>query len=284
MSTITSTVDSLVDAALDFATTHKTITQINLLLLSVIGFSLMFSPTAGILLTVIVFVHELGHYIPSRHYGVGKGMYMLPLLGGVTLSDGKRYESLTSYQRFIIAFSGPATGLLFTVAGLVGWFSTGASIWLTVACLSSVLNFTNLLPLWNLDGRELLDTFSNSGWNAQIVAVCCLEAVSLTLGLMGSIYGTYATLGLLIYMWSRSEPAAVRVPMSGHPLTSAYVLYTFMLLGLGLPIVIVQMADDVTRSLVLTSLKLTTFGWLVMAVVLSVMIVVPLRRRMSLRS
>lgn len=266
---------------LDFAKTHKTTTQIILLVLSAIGFGLMFSPTAGILLTLVVFVHELGHYIPSRRYGVGKGMYMLPLLGGVTLSDGKRYESLTSYQRFIIVFSGPATGLLFTVAGLVGWFSTGAPIWLMAAYISSVLNFTNLLPFWILDGRKLLDTFSNSGSKARFVAIWCFEAVGLTLVFLGSLYGFYVVLGLLFYTLTGTKSTPMRAPMQGRQLTSAYALYTIMGFGLGLPLVIVQMVDSASRSLVIASLQLTTFGWFMTAAIVLVMIVGPLMRRMT---
>lgn len=96
-----------------------------------------------IALTIVIMIHELGHYIASKHYGVkvkefGIGLPFSPklftlfhhketaftvralLFGGFISFENDNYaESISPFKRIVISISGPIINVLFGYLGIV---------------------------------------------------------------------------------------------------------------------------------------------------------------------
>src|SRR5258707_3149705 len=110
-------------------------------------------PAVIVLLGVLVFIHELGHYMVAKWFGVrvetfsigfGKRLFgfrrgdtdyrvsLIPLGGYVKMSGENPMENRTGdpgeftshprWQRFLIAIAGPAMNVIFTIVVLTSLF------------------------------------------------------------------------------------------------------------------------------------------------------------------
>ena len=107
-----------------------------------------------IVLTGVVIFHELGHFIAMKIYKYQElGMFFIPLLGAYV--SGKK-QVVSQKQSAIILLAGPVPGIFL---GLILHF---LSIQLDISFLTNVawilifLNVLNLLPVYPLDGGQLL--------------------------------------------------------------------------------------------------------------------------------
>jgi stage IV sporulation protein FB len=111
------------------------------------------------ILIFILLLHELGHYLAMRYYRYHEtGIFFIPLLGAF-VSGTKR--TLSQQESATIILAGPLPGILLgTVVILVarnGSFdplAVAVMNWAGVALV--LLNGLNLLPIYPLDGGQLL--------------------------------------------------------------------------------------------------------------------------------
>ena len=112
------------------------------------------------ILIFILLLHELGHYMAMRYYRYHEtGIFFIPLLGAF-VSGTKR--TLSQQESATIILAGPLPGILLgTVLILVarnGSFDASAIALLNWAGVALVLlNGLNLLPIYPLDGGQLLN-------------------------------------------------------------------------------------------------------------------------------
>lgn len=119
---------------------------------------------AGLLWVACAFVsilwHELGHAIAMRHYG-SPARIQLIAFGGLAIPT---YPSPSPKRRLVIAAAGPTAGFLLygIVWGsnqLVPWADAHPYVGLVYGFLVFVNLFwsiVNLLPVWPLDGSQIL--------------------------------------------------------------------------------------------------------------------------------
>lgn len=114
---------------------------------------------AAILVFILLF-HELGHYLAMRHYRyLETGIFFIPLLGAF-VSGSKR--TISQQESATIILAGPLPGillgiaLLFTTRTLPIDLATMAVLKGTATALI-LLNGFNLLPIYPLDGGQLLN-------------------------------------------------------------------------------------------------------------------------------
>jgi len=164
---------------------------------SLAAYSWLFSlPFALSLLAALVF-HEYGHIRAMKYFGMKtKGIYLIPFMGGMALSDEKIN---TRWQDVVISIMGPSFGLLMSVASLLLYWITGEVFFAALASLNAMLNVFNLLPILPLDGGHILKSISFSMNSVAGLLVCAGGAalgvwLSYTLGL--------ALLGLLLLVGS----------------------------------------------------------------------------------
>ncbi|WP_315979806.1 site-2 protease family protein [Aliamphritea spongicola] len=90
---------------------------------SLAAYSWFFSLQFALALIACLVVHEYGHIRAMKHFGMQtKGIYLIPFLGGLALSDEKIN---TRWQDVVISLMGPVFGLGMSVLCLLAYWITG---------------------------------------------------------------------------------------------------------------------------------------------------------------
>jgi Zn-dependent protease len=108
------------------------------------------------LLFLSVILHELGHALVARRYGLPVHAITLFALGGVTEIADVPPEPV---RDFLVAVAGPAVSLLLALLGGLAWWFAGAPLTLLLmhlALTNAVIVVFNLLPGYPLDGGRAL--------------------------------------------------------------------------------------------------------------------------------
>ncbi|HCH70931.1 MAG TPA: site-2 protease family protein [Colwellia sp.] len=164
---------------------------------SLAAYSWLFSIEFAIALVLCLVFHEYGHIKAMKYFGLKtKGIYLIPFVGGLALSDDKIN---TRWQDVFISIMGPFFGLILSIACLIGYWLTDIEILAGLAVFNALLNLFNLLPILPLDGGHILKSIAFS-INSKVGLVACL------LGAASGVYISYhfglALLGFLLAIGS----------------------------------------------------------------------------------
>src|SRR6187549_3736273 len=138
-----------------------------------------------IVLTGVVVFHELGHFVAMKIYKYRDlGMFFIPLLGAYV--SGKKQE-VSQKQSAIILLAGPVPGIFLGI--LLHFLSIHLELDFlnTVAWILIYLNVLNLLPVYPLDGGQLLhrlflDDYNILGKIFVILSVVLMSWVAISSG------------------------------------------------------------------------------------------------------
>ncbi len=138
-------------------------------LASIWFYALFFGWKFGIVFVLLIAIHELGHAIFVRGFGLSApAIYFIPGLGAFTTWKG---GTQSVYQESVIAFGGPLLG---TIGGLV-CFGYGAAtnepFWFAAANVAFFLNLFNMIPLGVFDGGRITAAISPNLWIAGFIIV-----------------------------------------------------------------------------------------------------------------
>jgi stage IV sporulation protein FB len=126
-----------------------------------------------LLITAVVLIHEMGHFIAMKafHYK-DLGIFFIPLLGAY-VSGTKR--EVSQRESAIILLAGPLPGI---VIGIVLYMlgerdlfnGIGDTSYYTISMFLVILNLFNLLPVYPLDGGQLLNRvyLNEENWLSRI--------------------------------------------------------------------------------------------------------------------
>lgn len=155
-------------------------------LLALLSFWYLWGWREALLIALIVLLHELGHAAAMWMVGISvQGVYLIPFFGGAAVPK-TAYRSLS--QRGFIALMGPGFSLIPTL-GLAGLYYTTGDTWaLHAAFLFALINGSNLLPIYPLDGGLVLNSL--------------LGSVSSTIATAAAWVGLLAGLGAALYFQS----------------------------------------------------------------------------------
>jgi len=164
---------------------------------SLAAYSWLFSIEFAIALILCLVFHEYGHIKAMKYFGLKtKGIYLIPFVGGLALSDDKIN---TRWQDIVISIMGPFFGLILSIACLVGYWLTDIEILAGLAVFNALLNLFNLLPILPLDGGHVLKSIAFS-INSKVGLVACI--LGAVLGVYISYYFGLALLGFLLAIGS----------------------------------------------------------------------------------
>lgn len=173
------------------AGTHSRLAALgnNGLLLSVItllSFCYLFGWELGLLLAIVVVLHEMGHVAAMLMAGVGvRSIYLIPFFGGAVVpKTAYRTEGRLGF----IALMGPGLSIVPTLGLFALYRVTGNIQFKEATEMFAVVNAANLLPLYPLDGGLILNALIGS--------------VSRQFALIVGWIGVLAGLGLGIYFHS----------------------------------------------------------------------------------
>lgn len=135
-----------------------------------------------LLITAIVIIHELGHFIAMKLFRYKDlGIFFIPLLGAYV--SGKKRE-VSQTQSAIILLAGPIPGILFGIILFVLWKNdpslkiAGISFYNTSLAFL-FLNLINLVPVYPLDGGQLLNRvfLDEDSWVSKLFIILSIAAL-----------------------------------------------------------------------------------------------------------
>jgi stage IV sporulation protein FB len=126
-----------------------------------------------LVITAIVLLHEMGHFLAMKYYHYSDtSIFFIPLLGAF-VSGSKR--EVSQRQNAVILLAGPLPGIVFgIILFFIDQYYSGifiGNISLQYVVLLLVwLNVINLLPVYPLDGGQLLNRIylDEEGWGSNL--------------------------------------------------------------------------------------------------------------------
>lgn len=125
-------------------------------------YMLVFGWELGLGLTLLLLVHELGHFVLIRAKGLPAALpVFIPFIGAYV---AMRRLPPSVRDEAEIALAGPLAGCLSALACLGLYEATTIPLFLRLAYWGYLLNLLNLLPLWPLDGGRITGALSRWFW------------------------------------------------------------------------------------------------------------------------
>lgn len=140
----------------------KVLTTGGTMILSVLAYALLFGWWYAVGFVLLIFVHEMGHYIAARRRGLNVGLpTFIPFVGAwVELKDLPHNAETEAY----VGLAGPFVG---TLGALVCFYlarQTGSQLLLALSYSGFFLNLFNLIPLAPFDGGRVTAVLSPKLW------------------------------------------------------------------------------------------------------------------------
>jgi len=186
-----------------------------------------------------VLLHELGHTLVARQYGIRTTEIVMYPIGGVS-----RPERIPKgREEFWIAISGPLVNAAIA-AGLFAWLATqhkfvpiellrdptDANLAQRIATGNFLLFAFNLLPAYPMDGGRVLRAalmLFKPEEEATRIAASAGQALAILLGLVGLLYSNFILvfIAMFIYIGASQEGAVLRGRLltSGVPVRAAMI-------------------------------------------------------------
>ena len=186
-----------------------------------------------------VLLHEIGHALVARHYGIRTTEIVMFPIGGVS-----RFERQPkAWEELWITLAGPTVNFLIAVA-LLAWVArqqgfvtieklsqpTDANLAQRLALGNLLLWAFNLLPAYPMDGGRVLRAFlalRRPPEEATRMAAGAGQALAFLMGLAGLLWGNFMLVfvALFVYLGAFQEGAAARgrIMTSGFPVHAAMI-------------------------------------------------------------
>lgn len=224
---------------------------------SLAAYSWLFSIEFAIALILCLVFHEYGHIKAMKYFGLKtKGIYLIPFVGGLALSDDKIN---TRWQDVVISIMGPFFGLILSVAALIGYWITDIEILAGIAVFNALLNLFNLLPVLPLDGGHVLKSIAFSinsriGLIASILGAALGIYISYKFGL--ALLGFLLAIGCVeIFFEYKRRHLSELLPLNRYAQIVSALWYVLTVGGLGAIIWLVGQTDNGALSLPLKILN-----------------------------
>jgi len=186
-----------------------------------------------------VLLHELGHTLIARHYGIRTLEIVMFPIGGVSRPE----RAPKAREELWVALSGPLVNLLIA-AGLLIWVGvqqgfvslaqlrepTDANLAERIALGNLLLFVFNLLPAYPMDGGRILRSFLALRLpeeEATRIAAGAGQGLAILMGLGGLLWGNFILMfvALFVYLGAAHENASARgrILTSGFPVRAAMI-------------------------------------------------------------
>lgn len=144
----------------------KVLTTGGTMLLSMLAYSWVFGWKYAAGFVLLIFVHEMGHYVAARRRGLPVGApTFIPFVGAwISMKEMPRDVETEAY----VGFAGPLAG---TAAAMACYFlarETDSRLLLALAYSGCMLNLFNLIPISPLDGGRITAIISPKVWLAGV--------------------------------------------------------------------------------------------------------------------
>ena len=151
---------------LKFSKFGKVLLTSGTMLLSVIAYSWVFGWRYAVGFVLLIFIHEMGHYVAARQQGLDVGApTFIPFVGAwINMKEMPRNAEIEAY----VGLGGPLVG---SVGALCCYFAGryfDSNLLLALAYSGFFINLFNLIPLSPLDGGRISAAISPKLWFAGV--------------------------------------------------------------------------------------------------------------------
>ncbi len=132
------------------------------MLLSVVAYAFVFGWRYAVGFVLLIFVHEMGHYLAARQRGLNVGApTFIPFVGAwIELKDQPHDVETEAW----VGFAGPLLGSLAALACYFAARETDSRLLLALAYAGFFLNLFNLIPLSPFDGGRITAVLTPRVW------------------------------------------------------------------------------------------------------------------------
>ena len=125
-------------------------------------YALYFGWKLGVVFVLLILVHEMGHWVVLRGFGVKVSLpYFIPGLGAFV---AQKEMTANNVQDAASALAGPAVGIAASGICQAYGIATGNPFWIVAAHIGYLLNLFNLIPVLPLDGGRVAGSIDPRLW------------------------------------------------------------------------------------------------------------------------
>jgi len=141
------------------------------MLISIWAYSYFFGAKFAAGFVVLILVHEMGHVIALRFYGVrASPPIFVPFMGAVITVPSMR----NCQEEAIVGIAGPVLGTVGSLACFALYHASGQPILLDLSFWGFAINLFNLLPVPPLDGGRVMAAVSRWVWPLGLIGLVAL--------------------------------------------------------------------------------------------------------------
>lgn len=135
-----------------------------------------------LLFMISIIFHECGHILMAQFLDVEiKEVNQSALLGSIQISE------CSSFKKSLIYFAGPVSSIILCIFSYLLWPLTQAPWTMYLFMISGLLAFINLIPLYPLDGANILNSMLENYKNGKLISF--IIGLLLGLSLIGFFIG-----------------------------------------------------------------------------------------------
>jgi Zn-dependent protease len=125
--------------------------KFSLVFVAIGGYALIWGWTFGVGIVVLLFCHEMGHFLEARREGLRpRWPVFIPFLGAYV-----QYTRGNPWQTTRVAIAGPILGGAASLVCYLAGRADDSGALVGLAYVGFILNLFNLLPIWILDGAAV---------------------------------------------------------------------------------------------------------------------------------
>jgi Zn-dependent protease len=207
----------------------KFVTTFGSMFFMIVVYAQLYGWTFGIGFVLLIFVHEMGHFITAKHVGLKvTSPLFIPFVGAFISMKEQPADAVTEAK---VALGGPVLGSLGALACVLLYPVTGQGFWLALAYSGFMINMFNLIPFHPLDGGRIASAISIKMWLvgiplALLAAFKFFNPIIILLLIMGGIQ--------MYRQWKTPNTEYYNVPFATRVIFASSYFGLITLLGIGM--------------------------------------------------